>query len=640
MNKKRNVLICIVLILLFLPIISFSTSLIEKTMITTVEINNVDELSNAIASQKSNQIWKIKEGTYDLTENDLNKYKDWKNPETSSQGNWYFPIHENNITLIGEGDVTITSSVETANGAWATQDFLSIWGDNIIIDNIDFKSKKSQNKAIEIMGKNFVLKNSTIKDVIYDSSPNGRVFSGSIYFNPLNDEKDIGKCSLENVYIFSYISASQAKKGNIDVSNLTLNFTNSVWSEWGEGYGPSLIGNVYEKTNNITYIVDNNAIWNELVSNDYIYYEDTKPGTIIKLSEDIKLDKPLIITRSDITIDFNSHKLLPTNNFSNSRNDQDNLLMLDNISNVKIKNGTVETNSNTKNGIYISNSQGITLENMIINNINSKLGGIPLSINNSNTNIKGNLELIVNNNHTHGININSSNGNSSLIFEDKSYISIKGKDILTVINLEGTKENINISGATNAGLEIDENGNFIKHNHTFSDLWNYDENYHWKECSCGEVVDKSNHIFLWKIDKESTTTSKGLKHEECSICGYKKDEVEIPIVGILNESNEEENKNITSTNKNDNNNSTKDNYEDNNETNNETNNVINNDNSSQNFITEEENINLEDEKEYNEKAIVYNVNRLIIGICFIIIFIVIFIIIIKNYKKNKDDKKY
>ena len=190
MNKRIYILLLMILILLFFPIVSFSINVNTNSKLNTIIINNTEDLSNAIANQKPNQIWKIKEGIYDLTEIELNKYKDWKNPETSSQGGWYFPIYEDNITIIGEVDVTITSSVKSENGTWATQDFLSIWGDNITINNIDFKSKRTANKAIEIMGKNFTLKNSAIKDLSYGNS--SKVFSGSIYFNPLNSEKDIG----------------------------------------------------------------------------------------------------------------------------------------------------------------------------------------------------------------------------------------------------------------------------------------------------------------------------------------------------------------------------------------------------------------------------------------------------------------
>lgn len=37
------------------------------------------------------------------------------------------------------------------------------------------------------------------------------------------------------------------------------------------------------------------------------------------------------------------------------------------------------------------------------------------------------------------------------------------------------------------------------------------------------------HSFQWVIDKEATATEKGSKHEECSVCGYKKAAVEIPV---------------------------------------------------------------------------------------------------------------
>lgn len=40
------------------------------------------------------------------------------------------------------------------------------------------------------------------------------------------------------------------------------------------------------------------------------------------------------------------------------------------------------------------------------------------------------------------------------------------------------------------------------------------------------------HNFKWVIDKEPTTTTKGSKHEECTICGYKKESVEIPMKDI------------------------------------------------------------------------------------------------------------
>ena len=71
--------------------------------------------------------------------------------------------------------------------------------------------------------------------------------------------------------------------------------------------------------------------------------------------------------------------------------------------------------------------------------------------------------------------------------------------------------------------------------HTATDTWYHDENSHWHTCECGEVLDKEAHEFKWVIDKEATATSEGLKHEECSICGYQKEAIVIPVVGTENQ---------------------------------------------------------------------------------------------------------
>ncbi|MCI6971576.1 MAG: InlB B-repeat-containing protein, partial [Eubacterium sp.] len=71
-----------------------------------------------------------------------------------------------------------------------------------------------------------------------------------------------------------------------------------------------------------------------------------------------------------------------------------------------------------------------------------------------------------------------------------------------------------------------------KLNHTFKTEWSTDENNHWHECSlCGTVKDKAAHTFEWKIDKKPTAGEAGSKHEECTVCGYKKDAVIIEPTG-------------------------------------------------------------------------------------------------------------
>lgn len=61
--------------------------------------------------------------------------------------------------------------------------------------------------------------------------------------------------------------------------------------------------------------------------------------------------------------------------------------------------------------------------------------------------------------------------------------------------------------------------------------WHYDETNHWQICECGAKLNEAAHDYEWVVDKEATATQAGSKHEECTVCGYKKDAVEIPATG-------------------------------------------------------------------------------------------------------------
>lgn len=69
------------------------------------------------------------------------------------------------------------------------------------------------------------------------------------------------------------------------------------------------------------------------------------------------------------------------------------------------------------------------------------------------------------------------------------------------------------------------------HTHSYGTDWKADTNNHWHECACGDKADTAAHTFKWVTDKEATATEKGSKHEECTVCGYKKAAVEIPATG-------------------------------------------------------------------------------------------------------------
>ena len=107
---------------------------------------------------------------------------------------------------------------------------------------------------------------------------------------------------------------------------------------------------------------------------------------------------------------------------------------------------------------------------------------------------------------------------------------------------KGSKhEECTVCGYKKAAVDIPK---IDSHNHDYGTEWKYDETNHWHECEDGKKADITAHNFKWIIDKEATATEKGSKHEECTVCGYKKAAVDIPAIGFGNSSDDEANKPI------------------------------------------------------------------------------------------------
>ena len=91
-------------------------------------------------------------------------------------------------------------------------------------------------------------------------------------------------------------------------------------------------------------------------------------------------------------------------------------------------------------------------------------------------------------------------------------------------------------GSGNSGIKVDQKitvGQYEgPHTHTYDGSpWYADTESHWHWCTdkdCpdqnGSTKDLARHTFVWKVDKEATKTQTGLKHEECTVCGFKRSE--------------------------------------------------------------------------------------------------------------------
>ena len=105
---------------------------------------------------------------------------------------------------------------------------------------------------------------------------------------------------------------------------------------------------------------------------------------------------------------------------------------------------------------------------------------------------------------------------------------------------KGSKhEECTVCGYKKAAVDIPK---IDSHNHNYGTEWKYDETNHWHECECGNKADITAHNFKWIVDRKATTTEKGSKHEECTVCGYKKTAVDIPAIGFGSSSDDEANK--------------------------------------------------------------------------------------------------
>ncbi|MBC8530951.1 hypothetical protein [Gehongia tenuis] len=61
----------------------------------------------------------------------------------------------------------------------------------------------------------------------------------------------------------------------------------------------------------------------------------------------------------------------------------------------------------------------------------------------------------------------------------------------------------------------------LGHAHSY-DGWRFDENGHWKVCSCGETAERGAHTYgAWRTTKAATSSEMGSRERSCTQCGYK-----------------------------------------------------------------------------------------------------------------------
>lgn len=416
----------------------------------TKKIANAEELAAAIAAQQDGETWELAAGEYVLTEELMAQYADVQ-PGTSGQGGWYFPITAS-IKIVGAADgVVLTSDVERPNGAWASQDFISVWADGVTIENVDIQSKVEINKAVEIMAKNFTMKD---VNVLPQEADDGTVNSGSVYFNTA----DAGESTLENVTVSSWITARDVKEGNIDLTNVTIDFSNNTYAG-STDYG--VISGEKFANNGLTVKVDNAA-----ADLDKQILSRVPAGTVVELTSDIELDKGLIISADNITIDGKDHRITAGENFANNDQGQPQLVKIYDAENVTLKNALLQAKDKTKHVLDVHTSKGIVLENLTLDHSSAGIAGAPLIINYTDVTVKGTLGLITGDNSWYGINLDNKSGAASIEFAEGSSVVLTDnseagdKDVIQIDMGDEDAPAPEVKNPENAGLVANEDGTY------------------------------------------------------------------------------------------------------------------------------------------------------------------------------------
>ena len=121
-------------------------------------------------------------------------------------------------------------------------------------------------------------------------------------------------------------------------------------------------------------------------------------------------------------------------------------------------------------------------------------------------------------NYTLYIKTNSKGAEEGWYFGQNTKLKINKKEVSFTRDVSDSE--YHFSGTTGITMTPTADG----HTHSYGKAWIYDSANHWHECSCGDKSDTAAHTFKWVTDKEATATEKGSKHEECTVCGYKRSE--------------------------------------------------------------------------------------------------------------------
>ncbi len=467
-RKPLSVLLTFCMVLALVPMAALAESG------NTVSIATVEQLEAAIENQADDQVWELAAGTYELS-----KTFTISEPVNGETGPFIFPITADNLKIVGKGDVVITSSVTpdaATGGVWHNQNFLTIIGSGVTIENVDLKANKNLyyaetdpiggvNKAVEVLGKDFSLKDVELLPV--EGQSEDAVNSGSIYFSTA----DAGNAVLENVTVRSWVTArtDTVKNGTITLKNTTIDISNFIDSTT---YATSASNDIFV-SDGLSVLVDSRINLSGEIFNK------VPAGTTVKLTEDylVNGDCGLQIdpANKNITFDLNGFALKPGDDFTpNTENGVNNwranLVSINGADGFTLTGGklTADGKEAVRNVLNVQGSKGVVIDDVVLNH-EGAAAGAPLIVNASEVTVTGKLDVVTGQGSWYGINVDNKGKEASLVFAEEStltYTDNSEKELPLIQVSEGEDAPKVENKSDNFTLDIGEDGKIDMHKHT------------------------------------------------------------------------------------------------------------------------------------------------------------------------------
>ena len=188
-------------------------------------------IADALAAAQTNDVIELAEGEFPLD----------CTVKASNGQYFYLPIEVEGLTIKGKGNAANTivyGNQYTDNGAWGTQNTITVFAENVTLENLTLMPKQESNKLVEVTANGFKMINciATANTKVEGADPND---AASIYFNSVSNGVVRG-CTINK----GNICFDGVMEGTFTIENNTFNghnqwgdsfYSNFSCSYWGQG---------------------------------------------------------------------------------------------------------------------------------------------------------------------------------------------------------------------------------------------------------------------------------------------------------------------------------------------------------------------------------------------------------------------